>query len=147
MESTILDNNPKYTPNLKIPFINLGIAGAIFTFIFWVFFGLSIIFIVFFLIYVLIGFLYILSKLTVNFIVGKDFVIKRNTLTKKDKKIDFSSISHFDLEKGVQIKLKSGGIFTMDNANAVAQLEENLKEFGVNKRTVNMHNKAYSQKH
>lgn len=137
--------NSRFRPNVSIPLKNFALWGVFVILVLWAFFGFSLLSIFLFLIYLILGFIYLMFKLTVQFEVGDDFIIKRNILFKwtKAKRIDYSSISHFDIEKGVIIKLKSGEIFTMDNSQAVGILSEKLTSFGIAKKIVNRHENRY----
>lgn len=146
-DATTLDGNTVYKPNLKIPITNVTIVGLVLGFIVFIYFGLSLILLNFLGFYLTLGFLFLLTKLMVQYIVEDSCLIKRNSITKKNSEIKFEDISHFDIENGVIIKFKNGSIFTMDNAKAVNHLSENLKAFGVEKRVVNTHSRPHMQTH
>ena len=68
-------------------------------------------------------------------------------ISKRVDKIEYKDISHYDIEKGVVMKLKGDTIVTMDNSNAINLLSEKLRDFGIPKIIVNRHNKPYMKTH
>lgn len=135
--------NLTFSPNLKLPIIQVFVLGLIFSLVIYAYLSLSLIFFALIGLYIISSFFFLLSKLMIKYEISENYLIKRNIFTKKEKTYHFSMFSHYDIEKGVIFQLKNGSIHLMDNAKAVSLLVKQLEQFGVKRGTVNRHNRSY----
>lgn len=136
-----------FMPNLTYPLINTSIFLVIISLVFWAFFSFSIFFIIGTLTSFLAGFIYIILRATISIEVGDDFLTRRNIITNKTNTISFEKIRHFDVEKGVLLKLKSGLVVNIDNKKAMPLLVKQLNNYGLMQKTVNVHDRPHLRKH
>ena len=77
---------------------------------------------------------------TVGYIrVGDDSIIFTKGLLSPELEIHFSDISHYDFDRGVIFKLKSGKIYWLPYLPEYDIVADKLEKFGVEKRIVNRH--------